>query len=83
MALQQPKGTPVQPLGIGSGSEDSRPEWRRASRCAANACVEVAIAGDTILIRDTKRQDGTVLAYSREEWRVFVDGVKNGEFDLH
>ena len=57
--------------------------WRRASRCASNGCVEIAFSGDSIVVRDSKRPDSPVLTYSSEEWASFIDGVKNGEFDLH
>jgi predicted secreted Zn-dependent protease len=56
--------------------------WRRASRCSNSGCVEVAMNGDEITVRDAKRADSPVLTYSREEWRVFLAGVKAGEFDL-
>ena len=58
------------------------PAWRRASRCASNGCVEFAQMGDNIAIRDSKQTDGPMLTYNRDEWRVFVAGVKAGEFDV-
>jgi hypothetical protein len=36
-----------------------------------------------ILVRDTKnRGRGPVHRYTPEEWRAFITGVRNGEFDL-
>jgi hypothetical protein len=36
-----------------------------------------------ILVRDTKDQGhGPIHRYTPEEWRAFVAGVRNGEFDL-
>jgi hypothetical protein len=56
--------------------------WRRSSFCGDTACVEVALAPDTIGVRDSKRSDSPVLSFTRDEWTAFVAGVKNGEFDL-
>jgi hypothetical protein len=72
------------PADSGGESEpgESGSGWRRSSRCGSSSCVEVAIRGDAIAVRDSKRLDGPVLTYSREEWLAFVAGVKGGEFDL-
>lgn len=60
--------------------------WRKSSFSGANGgnCVEVGQAGDgAVLVRDTKdRGHGPVHRYSPAEWRAFVAGVGNGEFDL-
>lgn len=61
------------------GSESA---WRRSSRCGGSNCVEVAMRGEGIAVRDSKRPDSPVLTYDREEWLDFLAGVKNGEFDL-
>ncbi len=34
-----------------------------------------------VLIGDSKNPDGPVLSYSREEFRTFVQGVQQGDFD--
>lgn len=61
--------------------------WRRASRCAANGCVEVAIIGPpecpmTIAVRDSKNPTVPPLTYTVDEWRTFIAAVKAGEFDV-
>jgi hypothetical protein len=57
-------------------------EWRKARRSANNgACVELAPAAGQILIRDSKDQDGPVIAYSEYSWRLFVATAKTGHFD--
>jgi len=38
------------------------------------------VAG-TVAVRDSKDPDGAVLIYSAAEWRDFIAGAKNGEFD--
>jgi hypothetical protein len=62
----------------------TRPEagWRRASHCASSGCVEFALIGDEIALRDSKQAGGPMLTYNRDEWRTFVAGVKAGEFDV-
>lgn len=58
-------------------------EWRKARRSANNgACVELAPAAGQILIRDSKDQNGPVIAYSQYTWRLFVALAKTGRFDL-
>jgi uncharacterized protein DUF397 len=58
-------------------------QWRTARRSAGNgACVEVAPAPGSIIVRDSKDQDGPLLPYSRGSWRAFLTAAKNGRFDL-
>jgi len=57
--------------------------WRTARRSAGNgACVEVAPAPGSIIVRDSKDQDGPLLPYSQGSWRAFLTAAKNGRFDL-
>ncbi|TML24423.1 MAG: DUF397 domain-containing protein, partial [Actinobacteria bacterium] len=46
-------------------------------------CVQVAdnIPG-VIGVRDSKDPDGAVLVFTPVEWRAFIDGARDGEFDL-
>ena len=55
--------------------------WRIARRCNGGACVRVAVAGETVLIGDSKSPEGPVLSYSRAEWDAFVEGIRQGDFD--
>lgn len=45
-----------------------------------NACVEVTITDRNVQVRATD-QDGA-LDFTYAEWRAFLLGVRNGEFDL-
>jgi hypothetical protein len=63
--------------------------WRKASASAQNGhCVEVTASSDgykpdtAVLVRDSKHPDIGALAFTRAEWMAFIDGVRNGEFDL-
>ena len=44
-------------------------------------CVAVRI-GETVNVRDTKNPNGPSLSFNKSEWRAFVKGVKNNEFDV-
>ena len=55
-------------------------DWRRSRSCTAGNCVEVAVLGESVAIRDSKNP-GSVLLYSASEWREFITGAKNGDFD--
>lgn len=58
-------------------------EFRTAAGCGDKSCVEVAIAGDVIGLRDSKDKGrGPVLAFTADEWAAFLGGARKGEFDL-
>jgi Domain of unknown function (DUF397) len=40
----------------------------------------VDLAGDAVLVRDSKDPDGAVLTFTVEEWDAFQAGVLAGEF---
>jgi hypothetical protein len=54
--------------------------WRKSSRCASGACVEVADAADTVLMRDSKRPDGEPLEFAKGVWANFMVDLKEGRF---
>jgi uncharacterized protein DUF397 len=58
--------------------------WRKSSRSGpyTDNCVEVAFVNDVIAVRDSKNPAGAVLLFTEGEWDAFVDGAKQGEFDL-
>jgi hypothetical protein len=67
---------------VNIGHSGEPPQWRKSSRCGTGACVEVA-TGDTVVgMRDSKDPHSPALSFSHAEWRVFIDGVKDGNFDL-
>ena len=61
--------------------EQSGLHWIKAIRSVgANACVELARAGNMIALRDSKTPHVHLL-YTQAEVEAFLDGAKNGEFD--
>jgi hypothetical protein len=56
--------------------------WRKSVFSDTGACVEVAHSKGWVGVRDTKaRGAGPVLAFTEREWRAFVRGASEGEFD--
>ena len=65
------------------GDQPASPLWIKSSLSWANGnCVEVAgLAGGGIAVRNSRDTCGPVLRFTPEEWRAFLGGVRNGEFD--
>jgi uncharacterized protein DUF397 len=56
--------------------------WVKAQFSNHNgACVEIASTPDKVAIRDSKDPGGPILVYTPTEFRAFLDGARNGEFD--
>lgn len=53
--------------------------WKRSTYCDTQTCVEVAIDGDTVYVRNSN-QPNKVVTFTREEWDVFRAGINDGEF---
>ncbi|MGH3948241.1 MAG: DUF397 domain-containing protein [Pseudonocardiaceae bacterium] len=57
--------------------------WRKSSYSGSeSACVEVKITDDGVLVRDTKDRSKPAHSYTHPEWRAFIAGAKDGEFDI-
>jgi len=60
-------------------SDLSTATWRRSSRSTDTAnCVEVAVAGSAVGVRDSKDPDGAVLVLPAAAWTRFVAAVRSG-----
>jgi Domain of unknown function (DUF397) len=62
------------------------PIWRKSRRSNNGGnCVEVATNllqhTGKVHVRDSKDPDGPVLTFTKSEWRAFVGGVHDGEFE--
>jgi hypothetical protein len=51
-------------------------KWRKSSRCEGGACIEIAIQGHAILLRNSVDPDGPVLAFTPAAWRDLIASVK-------
>ena len=61
----------------------NRAVWRTSSRSNGGGngnCVEVAELPGWVGLRDSKNPAGPVLAFSPDQWRAFVGGVRTGQF---
>ena len=64
-------------------NDEARVTWKKSTRSNGSGdCVEVAeLADGHRLVRDSKNPDGSVLTFTPSEWRAFLEGAKDGEFD--
>jgi Domain of unknown function (DUF397) len=69
-------------MGELDGFDESGPLFRKSSASGQGNCVEVAWAPGGILVRDSKNPGGGTLQFTPAEWRAFLAGVRQGEFDL-
>lgn len=45
-------------------------------------CVEVRFGPGDVLVRDSKGREGPMLRFTHSEWRAFLAGAVDGEFDI-
>lgn len=56
--------------------------WQKSTYSGMNGCLEVAFIDEgRVAIRDSKSKQGPVLVFSLTEWRSFLRGVVDGEFN--
>jgi Domain of unknown function (DUF397) len=57
-------------------------DWLKSSvSMASGACVEIAVAGNFVALRDSKNPTVAPFYFTRTEMLAFLDGAKRGEFD--
>lgn len=64
--------------------ELSGAQWRKSTRSGSSGdCVEVAdnLPG-VVAVRDSSNPNGPALVFTPDEWKAFIGGAKDGEFDL-
>lgn len=78
--MTRPRKPTVAELGIDVEAQS----WRRSSD--APGAIEVAfvqaLGEPWVLMRVAGDASGRVLVYDRDEWRAFIEGAKDGEFDI-
>jgi Domain of unknown function (DUF397) len=72
MTLPHPKGD----------FDVARAVWRSAPGEPGGNTVEVAFVDDLIGLRNGAEPEGPVLVFTQAEWDAFVEGAKDGEFDI-
>lgn len=55
--------------------------WKKSTATGDGNCVEVARAGETVIVRDSKDALGPVLTFTEDEWRNFLAGTRSGRFN--
>jgi hypothetical protein len=45
-------------------------------------CVGVHIGKDLVTLTNTREDDDRMVSFTPKEWRVFIKGVKSGEFEI-
>ena len=77
---EQMTGTSGRPASDESGGA----RWFKSSFSSDNGgCLEVAfLDGGRVALRDNENLDSPPFVVSRHVWQCWLDGAKNGEFDL-
>lgn len=60
-------------------------KFRKSTYSNSGSCVEVAVIDGAVKVRNSNDADEPqrpTVRFTDDEWRAFVAGVKNGEFDL-
>lgn len=66
---------------LGEGERASLTWIKAQASSYQGACVELASASGNVAMRDSKDPNGPILVYSTTEFKAFLDGARNGEFD--
>ncbi|WP_329228214.1 DUF397 domain-containing protein [Streptomyces canus] len=64
-------------MNIANANDSRHPVWFRSSYSngAGGECVECALTGDEVLVRDSKLATGPVITLTGSAWHAFIDGV--------
>lgn len=61
-------------------------KWFKSQRSGNGNCVEVSTTllptQDVVLLRDSKNPDSAPFRFTRAEWKAFIGGARDGEFDI-
>lgn len=56
--------------------------WRTSSFSVNDNCVEVAVNGDHVLVRNSNHREAGTVQFTHDEWDAFLKGARAGEFDI-
>jgi hypothetical protein len=56
--------------------------WRKSTASNSGSCVEVAVAGESVLIRDSVNPDGVVLRLPPAVWSAFLARTRRKDYGL-
>jgi hypothetical protein len=59
---------------------DQPMQWRKSS-FTSTSCVEVAVAGESIAVRNSNQPDAGTLMFTPAEMSAWIRGVQAGEFN--
>lgn len=60
-----------------------RDEWFLPTRSSdSNQCVETRFTDDAVQVRNNLRPGAGTATFTHEEWRIFVAGVRDGDYDV-
>jgi hypothetical protein len=59
-------------------NDDQHRTWRRSSRCASTACIEVALDAAIVSVRDSEHPAGARLAFPAPAWNAFLVELRQG-----
>jgi hypothetical protein len=60
----------------------STARWRKSSRSSDKAnCVEVALTGPAVAVRDSKHPTGGTLILTHRAWTEFTTALRNDQLD--
>jgi hypothetical protein len=55
-------------------------EWFIPSRSEnSSSCVETLFTSETVYVRNSDRPDGPTVAFTHQEWRAFIAGVRESD----
>jgi hypothetical protein len=62
--------------------ELSTARWRKSSRSTnVSNCVEVAVTGQAVAVRDSKHPTGGTLILTHRAWTEFTTALRNDQLD--
>jgi hypothetical protein len=62
--------------GLVVGFDDPGITWRKSRRSDSGGCVEVAAAGGSVQVRDSRDRRGSVLRLPSAAWSAFVEQAR-------